>query len=106
MPRFYPSIPFDACYGSVGNRTYYHWKGVPYYKKKAFTDFPGTPAQLEQAAVHSRALAAWRSIPHETQLVWNELARPVRDWAGGGCEDPGGRKVEEVCEGVWGEVVT
>lgn len=26
--------------------------------------------------------------------------------AGGGCEDPGGRKVEEVCEGVWGEVVT
>ena len=53
MPRFYPSIPFDACYGSVGNRTYYHWKGVPYYKKKAFTDFPGTPAQLEQAAAET-----------------------------------------------------
>lgn len=67
MQRFYPSIPFDDCYGSVGNCTYYHWKGIPYYKKKAYTEFPGTPAQLEQAAIHSRALEAWRSLEPSVQ---------------------------------------
>ena len=77
MPRFYPSIPFEDCYGSVGDKTYYHWRGVPYYKKKAFTEFRGTPAQLDQAAVHSRALAAWRGIDADTQRVWNALAVEV-----------------------------
>lgn len=24
--------------------------------------------------VHRRALAAWREVPHQTQLVWNHLA--------------------------------
>lgn len=74
MPRFYPSIPFDDCYGSVGNRTYYHWKGIPYYKKKAYTEFQGTPAQLEQAAIHSRALEAWRSLEPSVQKTWNTFS--------------------------------
>lgn len=36
-----------------------------------------SPAQLEHLEVHRRALAAWRGLDHETQLVWNENAREV-----------------------------
>ena len=77
MPRFKPSILISDCWGSVGDLTFYHVDGRCYYKKKPQCEFRGTDEQLAQASVHARALAAWRSIPHETQLVWNELARPV-----------------------------
>jgi len=33
--------------------------------------------QLEHLDVHRRALAAWRTVPHSTQLVWNRLAAEV-----------------------------
>ena len=39
--------------------------------------FLGTAGQLEHLDVHRRALAAWRSIPHQTQLEWNALAEDV-----------------------------
>ena len=32
---------------------------------------------LPHLDVHRRALAAWRSISHQTQLVWNALAEDV-----------------------------
>lgn len=37
----------------------------------------GTAGQLEHLDVHRRALAAWRTVPHSTQLVWNRLAAEV-----------------------------
>lgn len=36
-----------------------------------------TAGQLEHLDVHRRALAAWRTVPHSTQLVWNRLAAEV-----------------------------
>ena len=77
MPRYIPTIPFEDCYGSVGNRTYFHWKKNCYYKKKAYTEFKGTDAQLVQADLHHRALEAWRSIPWEEQKIWNKYAVEV-----------------------------
>ena len=77
MPRYIPTIPFEDCYGSVGNRTYFHWKNNCYYKKKAYTEFKGTDAQLTQADLHHRALEAWRSISWEEQKIWNQNAVEV-----------------------------
>ena len=77
MPRYTPTIPFEDCYGSVGNRTYFHWKKNCYYKKKAYTEFKGTDAQLAQTDLHHRALEAWRSIPWEEQKIWNRYAVEV-----------------------------
>lgn len=77
MPKFKPSILISDCWGSVGDLTFYHVDGKCYYKKKAVCSFPGTSGQLEQLDVHRRALEAWRSIPHETQKIWNSLAVPV-----------------------------
>ena len=77
MPRFTPSILFNDCWGSVGDLTFYHVDGVCYFKKRPAGAFPGTPGQLERLDVHRRALAAWRTVPLETQKVWNELAGPV-----------------------------
>lgn len=78
MPRYYPTIPFDDCWASVGNYTFYHRDGKCYYRKKSSPSFPGTDAQLDQASVHHRALEAWRSIEHQTQLIWNKYALTVQ----------------------------
>ncbi|MBP5539552.1 MAG: hypothetical protein J6X69_07010 [Bacteroidales bacterium] len=51
--------------------------GRCYYKNKSKCDFPGTPGQNEQLEVHRRALAAWRTLDHSVQLIWNSLAEPV-----------------------------
>lgn len=77
MPRYIPSIPFEDCFGSVGDKTYFHRGKVCYYKKKAYTEFKGTAAQLVQADLHHRALEAWRGIPWEEQKIWNEYAVEV-----------------------------
>ena len=74
MPRYIPSIPFEDCYGSVGNKTYFHRGKDCYYKKKPVCEFPGTEAQLQQLGLHQRALAAWRSVPAGVQRIWNEYA--------------------------------
>ena len=77
MPLFTPSILISDCWGSMGNLTFYHVDGRCYYKNKSRGVFPGTAGQLASLDVHRRALAAWRTVPHETQKVWNTLAETV-----------------------------
>ncbi len=77
MPRFTPSILISDCWGSMGDLTFFHWNGKCYYKNKPHGIFPGTAAQESQLDVHRRALAAWRTVPHETQKIWNRLAETV-----------------------------
>ena len=77
MPRYYPNILFSDGFGSAGDTTWYHRDGKCYTRKKCKPVFPGTPGQMVQASVHQRAMAAWRSIPHQTQLLWNDLAEKV-----------------------------
>ena len=75
MPRFTPSVLISDCWGSVGDLTFYHVDGKCYYKKKPQCEFKGTAAQLEQLEVHRRAMAAWRTVPHETQKIWHEYGK-------------------------------
>lgn len=75
MPKFVPSILFDDCWGSIGDLTFYHVDGRCYYKKKSRCAFPGTAPQIEQLALHKRALAAWRTLSQETQNRWHEYGR-------------------------------
>ena len=77
MPRFVPSVLISDCWGSMGDLTFYHVNGRCYYKNKSKCDFPGTPGQNEQLEVHRRALAAWRTLDHSVQLIWNSFAEPV-----------------------------
>ena len=77
MPRFYPSVLIADAYGSVGEVTFYHRNGKCYYRKRSHSRYPGTAAQTSALDVHRRTLAAWREVPHQTQLVWNRLAEEV-----------------------------
>jgi hypothetical protein len=61
----------------MGDLTFYHVNGRCYYKNKSKCNFPGTAGQNEQLDVHRRALAAWRTLDHSVQLIWNSLAEPV-----------------------------
>ena len=61
----------------MGNITFYHRDGQCYYKKKPVYTFPGTPLQLPNVNLHQRALAAWRKLTHQTQLLWNDYAKCV-----------------------------
>ncbi len=77
MTRFIPSVLISDCWGSMGDLTFFHSNGRCYYKNKPKCDFPWTPGQSAHLDIHRRALAAWRSIPHDTQLIWNKYAEPV-----------------------------
>lgn len=77
MPRYIPSMPFEDCYGSVGDITYYHRHGKCYFRKRSAPAFPGTLLQMEHQRVHLRALAAWRELSWDTQKLWNRYALPV-----------------------------
>lgn len=77
MPRFYPSVLIADAYDSVGEVTFYHRNGKCYYRKRSHSRYPGTAKQTSALDVHRRALAAWREVPHRTQLVWNKLAEVV-----------------------------
>ena len=77
MPQFRPSILVNDAYGSAGNTTWYHRDGKCYTRKRSHPVYGGTAGQLEHLDVHRRALAAWRTVPHSTQLVWNRLAAEV-----------------------------
>ena len=77
MPRYRPSILINDAYGSAGETTWYHRDGKCYTRKRSHSVYGATSAQLEHLDVHRRALAAWRSIPHSTQLLWNQLAADV-----------------------------
>lgn len=77
MPQFRPSILVNDAYGSAGNSTWYHRDGKCYTRRRSHPVHGGTAGQLEHLDVHRRALAAWRTVPHSTQLVWNRLAAKV-----------------------------
>lgn len=77
MPKFQPTPVIQDCWSSIGNITFYHRNGQCFYKRKIKPVFPGTPAQLDQAQVHHRAILAWQQLPHAVQLQWRELAKSV-----------------------------
>ena len=77
MPKFNPTAVIQDCWSSIGNITFYHRNGQCYWKRKANTPFVGSPAQLDQAQVHHRAILAWQQLQHNVQLQWRELAKTV-----------------------------
>ena len=77
MPKFHPTPVISDCWSSIGDITFYHRNGQCYWKRKARTPFVGSPAQLDQAQVHHRAILAWQRQPHAVQLQWNDYARSV-----------------------------
>jgi len=77
MPKFHPTPLIQDCWSSIGNITFFHRNGQCFYKRKINPVFPGTPAQLDQAQVHHRAILAWQRQPHDVQLQWRELAKSV-----------------------------
>ncbi len=77
MPKFNPNALIQDCWSSIGNITFYHRNGQCFYKRKIKPVFPGTPAQLDQAQVHHRAILAWQQLPHAVQLQWRDLAKSV-----------------------------
>ena len=77
MPRFHPTTIIQDCWSSIGNITFFHRNGQCFYKRKINPVFPGTPAQLDQAQVHHRAILAWQQLQHSVQLQWRGLAKSV-----------------------------
>lgn len=77
MPNFHPTPLIQDCWSSIGNITFFHRNGQCFYKRKIKPVFPGTPAQLDQAQVHHRAILAWQRQPHAVQLHWNHYAKSV-----------------------------
>ena len=69
MPKFHPTPIIQDCWSSIGNITFYHRNGQCFYKRKIKPVFPGTPAQLDQAQVHHRAILAWQQLPHAGNVV-------------------------------------
>ena len=61
----------------MGNISFYHRDGKCYWRTKPKAVFPGTPAQLTNAAIHRRAIKAWRELEHDVQLEWSAIARQV-----------------------------
>lgn len=77
MPKFISNALIEDCWSSIGNITFYHRNGQCFYKRKPYTQYRGTAAQLDQAQVHHRAILAWQQLPHAVQLQWRELAKSV-----------------------------
>ena len=77
MPKFHPTALIQDCWSSIGNITFYHRNGQCFYKRKPYTQYRGTAAQLDQAQLHHRAIIAWQQLPHAVQLQWRELAQSV-----------------------------
>ena len=77
MPQLRPGIVINDAYGSAGSLTAYHRGGKCFLRKRISPVFPGTSGQMGALAVHLRALAAWRGLPHEVQLQWEPFATVV-----------------------------
>ena len=77
MPKFHPTPIIQDCWSSIGNITFYHRNGQCFYKRKPYTQYRGTAAQLDRAQVHHRAILAWQQLSHAVQLQWRELAKSV-----------------------------
>ena len=71
-------MPFEDCFGSVGDVTYYHRNGKCYYRKRSAPAFPGTLLQMQHQTVHLRALEAWRQLETSVQKRWNTVAVGVQ----------------------------
>ena len=68
---------FNDCWSSVGSITFYHRNGKCYWRRKPAPVFPGTPAQMQQASVHHRAIMAWQQLTSAEQHKWRDYARAV-----------------------------
>ena len=77
MPKFHPTPIIQDCWSSIGDITFYHRNGQCYWKRKPKPSFNHTPARLDQAQVHHRAILAWQQLQHSVQLQWRELANSV-----------------------------
>ncbi len=77
MTKFNSNAIIQDCWSSIGSITFYHRNGQCFYKRKPYTQYRGTAAQLDQAQVHHRAILAWQQLPHSVQLQWRELAKSV-----------------------------
>ena len=77
MPKFHPTVLIQDCWSSIGNITFYHRNDQCFWKRKPQPTFNHTPARLDQAQVHHRAILAWQQLPHSVQLEWRELAKSV-----------------------------
>ena len=77
MPKFKPTILIQDCWSSIGDITFYHRNGQCFWKRKPKPTFNHTPARLDQAQVHHRAILAWQQLQHSVQLEWRELAKSV-----------------------------
>ena len=78
MPKFHPTAIIQDCWSSIGNITFYHRNGQCFWRRKSQATFAGTPAQLDQAEIHRRAILAWQQLQHSVQLQWRELAKSVQ----------------------------
>jgi len=77
MPKFHPTPIIQDCWSSIGDITFYHRNGQCYWRRKSHATFTETPAQLDQAEIHRRAILAWQQLQHSVQLQWRELAKSV-----------------------------
>lgn len=77
MPKFNPNAIIKDCWSSIGDITFYHRNGQCYWKRKPKPSFNHTPARLDQAQVHHRAILAWQQLHHAVQLQWREFAKSV-----------------------------
>ena len=77
MPKFKPTILIQDCWSSIGDITFYHRNGQCYWKRKPKPTFNRTPARLDQAQIHNRAILAWQQLQHSVQLEWGKLAKSV-----------------------------
>ena len=77
MPKFKPTPIIQDCWSSIGNITFFHRNGQCFYKRKPYTEYRGTAAQLDQALIHHRAILAWQQLQHTVQLEWRKLAKSV-----------------------------
>ena len=77
MPRFNPNLLISDCWSSIGNITFYHRNGVCYFRSKPYSEFTGTEEQLEILDLHRRAIRAWQSLDHSSQMIWRRLAKDV-----------------------------
>lgn len=77
MPKYHPTLFISDCWSSIGDITFYHRNGQCYYKRKPYTQFRGTSAQVDQVQIHHRAILAWQRLQHSVQLEWREFAKYV-----------------------------
>lgn len=77
MPRFYPDILFSDCWGSIGDKTFYHRKGRCYYRTKSSSSFPGTAEQLDQAMPAPSRPGGAATAGTGGQRLWNKYAMEV-----------------------------